>query len=120
MTQQPDTGLDPALRRLIAVVLLGGIMGILDGSMAAVAVDTLAARFETSLSAIGWVSTGYLLALTVTIPVTAWAIDRVGPRRLWLSGLVLFLVGSVASGLAWDVGSLIVFRVLQGIGAGIL
>jgi len=120
MTQQPDTGLDPALRRLIAVVLLGGIMGILDGSMAAVAVDTLASRFETSLSSIGWVSTGYLLALTVTIPVTAWAIDHVGPRRLWLSGLVLFLVGSVASGLAWDVGSLIVFRVLQGIGAGIL
>ena len=46
MTRQPDTGLDPALRRLIAVVLPGGIMGILDRSMAAVAVDTLAARLE--------------------------------------------------------------------------
>ncbi len=115
-----DDTLDSALRRMIGVVLIGGIMGILDGSMTAVAVDTLTDRFDTSLTATGWVSTGYLLALTVTIPVTAWAVERVGGRRLWLSGLVVFLAGSVASGLAWDIGSLIFFRVVQGVGAGIL
>ncbi|MCW2881049.1 MAG: drug resistance transporter, EmrB/QacA subfamily, partial [Sphaerisporangium sp.] len=120
MTQALEDRLDPALRRMIGVILLGGIMGILDGSMAAVAVDTLAARFGTSLATIGWVSTGYLLALTVTIPIGAWAVDRFGGRKLWLAGLVVFLVGSVGSGLAWTVGSLIVFRVVQGIGAGIL
>ncbi|MCM3925876.1 MFS transporter, partial [Frankia sp. AiPs1] len=121
MVQVLDEGrLDPALRRLIAVVLLGGIMGILDGSMVAVGVDTLAARFHAALSTIGWVSTGYLLALTVAIPVTTWAVDRFGARRLWLVGLVAFLVASGASGLAWNVSSLIVFRVLQGLAAGIL
>ncbi len=121
MAQVLDEGrFDPALRRLIAVVLLGGIMGILDGSMVAVGVDTLAARFDAALSTIGWVSTGYLLALTVAIPVTTWAVDRFGARRLWLAGLVAFLVASVASGLAWNVSSLIVFRVLQGLAAGIL
>ncbi|TDD79939.1 DHA2 family efflux MFS transporter permease subunit [Actinomadura darangshiensis] len=116
-----DTGrFDRALRWLIAAVLLGGIMGILDGTMVAVAADTLVAEFGTSLGAVGWVSTAYLLALTVAIPVTSWAVDRVGARRLWLGGLAVFLAGSLASALAWDVGSLIAFRVLQGIGAGII
>ncbi|MET9592109.1 MDR family MFS transporter [Streptomyces sp. NPDC006516] len=120
MTAPLEDKLDSALRRMIGVILIGGIMGILDGSMAAVAVDTLAERFDASISATGWVSTGYLLALTVTIPVTAWAVERVGGKRLWLFGLALFMVGSIASGLAWDLGSLISFRVVQGVGAGIL
>ncbi|MFF5306628.1 DHA2 family efflux MFS transporter permease subunit [Streptomyces sp. NPDC013161] len=120
MTAPSEDSLDPALRRMIGVILIGGIMGILDGSMTAVAVDTLSSRFDASLSTTGWVSTGYLLALTVTIPVTAWAVERVGGRRLWLSGLVLFMAGSIASGLAWNIGSLILFRVVQGFGAGIL
>ncbi|MBM9503465.1 MDR family MFS transporter [Actinacidiphila acididurans] len=120
MAHPSDEGLDPALRRLIGVILLGGIMGILDGSMVAVAADTLAKNFHTSLSAVGWVSTSYLLALTVSIPVTTWAVDRFGGRRLWLLGLVVFLAGSISSGLAWNIGSLIAFRVLQGLGAGLL
>ncbi|POX55053.1 MFS transporter [Streptomyces sp. Ru71] len=120
MAQPPDERLDPALRRLIAVILLGGIMGILDGSMVAVAAETLAEDFHTSLATISWVSTSYLLALTVSIPVTTWAVDRFGGRRLWLLGLVVFLAGSIGSGLAWNAGSLIVFRVVQGLGAGLL
>ncbi|WP_326783423.1 MDR family MFS transporter [Streptomyces sp. NBC_00151] len=120
MTTPQEDRLDPALRRLIGVILIGGIMGILDGSMTAVAVDTLSTRFDASLSTTGWVSTGYLLALTVTIPVTAWAVERVGGRRLWLFGLVLFMAGSIASGLARDIDGLILFRVVQGVGAGIL
>ncbi|GAA4627802.1 MDR family MFS transporter [Actinoallomurus vinaceus] len=95
-------------------------MGILDGTMVAVGIDTLTVAFDASLSAIGWVSTGYLLALTLTIPVTTWAVDRFGGRRLWLAGLLVFLGGSLASGLAWNIGSLIVFRVVQGVGAGVV
>ncbi|MGX1669438.1 DHA2 family efflux MFS transporter permease subunit [Streptomyces sp. NPDC055400] len=120
MAQSPDGRLDPALRRLIGVILLGGIMGILDGSMIAVAADTLARDLGTSLATISWVSTSYLLALTASIPVTTWAVDRFGGRRLWLLGLVVFLAGSIGSGLAWDAPSLIVFRVVQGLGAGLL
>jgi EmrB/QacA subfamily drug resistance transporter len=111
---------DPVLFKLVAVVLLGGIMGILDGTMVAVGADTLRAAFAAPLTTIGWVSTGYLLALTATIPITAWAADRFGGRRLWLFGLVLFLGASLACGLAWDVPALIVFRVFQGVGAGVL
>ncbi|MEV0402028.1 DHA2 family efflux MFS transporter permease subunit [Actinoallomurus sp. NPDC050550] len=120
MTETPGHHLDPGLRRLIVVILLGGMMGILDGTMVAVGIDTLTGAFHASLSAVGWVSTGYLLALTLTIPVTTWAVDRFGGRRLWLAGLLVFLGGSLASGLAWNVASLIVFRVVQGVGAGLI
>ncbi|MFB4270174.1 DHA2 family efflux MFS transporter permease subunit [Nonomuraea sp. GTA35] len=108
------------LRWTIAVILLGGLLGILNSTMAAVATGTLAAAFDTSLSTIGWASTGFLLAVTATIPFTTWAVDRYGGKRLWVAGLVLFLAGSLAAGLAWNVGSLIAFRVVQGVGAGLL
>ncbi|WP_129668039.1 MDR family MFS transporter [Phytoactinopolyspora endophytica] len=112
--------LDPALSRLIVVLLLGGMMGLLDGTMVAVGVDTLAVRFHASLSTVGWVATGYLLAVTAAIPLTAWATDRIGAKKLWLLGIGLFLFGSLASGAAWDVRSLIAFRVIQGLGAGVV
>ncbi|AQZ68817.1 MFS transporter [[Actinomadura] parvosata subsp. kistnae] len=104
----------------IAVILLGGLLGILNSTMAAVATGTLADAFGTSLSTVGWASTGFLLAVTATIPFTTWAVDRYGGKRLWVAGLVLFLAGSLAAGLAWNVGSLIAFRVVQGVGAGLL
>ncbi|WP_188192515.1 DHA2 family efflux MFS transporter permease subunit [Nonomuraea sp. SYSU D8015] len=112
--------LGPRLLGVIAVVLLGGLLGILNSTMAAVAAGTLARALDTSLSTIGWTSTGFLLAVTATIPFTTWAVDRFGGKRLWLGGLLLFLAGSLGAGLAWNVGSLIAFRVLQGFGAGLL
>jgi EmrB/QacA subfamily drug resistance transporter len=117
---KPDDRLAPALRRLVAVILLGGALGILNSTMVAVGIDQLAGEFDTSLGTIGWVSTGFLLAVTVTIPITGWAGDSFGGKRMWLTGLGVFLLGSLGCGLAWDAGSLIAFRVLQGIGAGVL
>ncbi|SEG90158.1 drug resistance transporter, EmrB/QacA subfamily [Thermomonospora echinospora] len=119
-SKQSDDRLDPRLLVMIAVILLGGLLGILNSTMAAVATETLATTFDTSLSTVGWASTGFLLAVTATIPFTTWAVDRFGGRRLWLVGLALFLAGSLAAGLAWNVGSLIAFRTLQGVGAGLL
>jgi len=112
--------LDPALVRMIAAVLAGGLLGILNSTMVAVGTDLLAADLGTSLSTAGWTTTGFLLAVTIAIPFTTWAVDRVGGRRMWLWGLGVFLAGSLAAGCAWDVGSLIAFRVVQGLGAGVL
>jgi EmrB/QacA subfamily drug resistance transporter len=111
---------EPALRRTIAVILLGGVMGLLDATMVLVAVRTIADDLAASVSAVGWVSTGYLLAVVATVPVGAWAVDRFGGKRLWLAGLVVFFVGSLGSALAPDLGALVALRVLQGVGAGIL
>jgi EmrB/QacA subfamily drug resistance transporter len=112
--------LDPALRRIATVVVLGAVMSILDTAIVSVAIDTLSRDFHTPVSTIQWVTTGYLLALAVVIPVTGWAMDRFGARRMWMISLVLFVAGSVLCGAAWSATALIVFRVLQGLGGGMI
>ncbi|HUC59938.1 MAG TPA: MDR family MFS transporter [Streptosporangiaceae bacterium] len=112
--------LDPQLVRLALAVLVGVIAAILDLTIVNVAIDTLQHRLHTSVSTIQWVSTGYMLALAMTIPVSGWAFERFGGRRPWMIALTVFAAGSALSGLAWSAGSLIVFRVLQGIGGGML
>ena len=116
---QPE-GLDRATLIVAGVVLLGAVMSILDTTVVNVAIDHLALAFHSSLTTIQWVITGYTLALAAVIPVTGWAADRFGTKRIYLWSLVLFTLGSVLSGLAWSAGSLIAFRVLQGIGGGMI
>ena len=78
-------GLDRALWRLAAVVVLGTIMSILDTTIVNVAIETLGRDLDASLSAIQWVSTGYLLALATVIPLTGWSMERFGGRRVWMA-----------------------------------
>ena len=115
-----DAALDARLKRLAAVVVIGMIMAILDTTIVIIATDTLGRDFHTKLSTIAWVTTGYLLSLSLVIPITGWAIERFGAKRMWLISLSLFLVGSVLCGAAWSVESLIAFRVFQGIGGGMI
>jgi EmrB/QacA subfamily drug resistance transporter len=114
------TGFDPQLKRLAVVVVLGTIMSILDTTIVNVAIDTLSKDFHAPLSTVQWVSTGYLLALATVIPLTGWAMERFGAKRMWIISLVLFLGGSALCGASWSVQSLIVFRVLQGFGGGMI
>ena len=102
------------------VVLLGAVMSILDTTVVNVAIDHLAVAFNASLTTIQWVITGYTLALAAVIPVSGWAADRFGTKRIYMTSLVLFTLGSVAAGLSWSAESMIVFRVLQGIGGGLI
>jgi EmrB/QacA subfamily drug resistance transporter len=122
---QPAAGADPdALDRetmiVASVVLLGAIMSILDTTIVNVAIDRLAIDFNASLTTIQWVVTGYTLALAAVIPVTGWAADRFGTKRIYLWSLALFMLGSMLCALAWSAGSLIAFRVLQGVGGGMI
>ena len=112
--------LTPELRRVASVVVLGSIMSILDTTIVAVALDTLGRDFHVPVSTIQWVTTGYLLSLAVVIPVTGWAVDRFGAKPMWLMSVSLFIVGSSLCGLAWSANSLILFRVLQGLGGGMI
>src|SRR4051795_2304582 len=115
-----DTKLDRALLSVAVVVVLGVIMSILDTTVVNVAISHLSTTFDTSLETIQWVVTGYTLALATVIPVTGWAADRFGTKRLYMLSIGLFLCGSALSGLAWSAASLIGFRVLQGLGGGML
>jgi EmrB/QacA subfamily drug resistance transporter len=112
--------LTPELRQTSAIVVLGSVMSILDTTIVAVALATLARDFHVSIATIQWVATGYLLALALVTPVTGWAVDRFGAKSIWMYSTGLFVLGSCLCGLAWSADSLIAFRVIQGIGGGML
>jgi EmrB/QacA subfamily drug resistance transporter len=116
----PQEGLDRKVLAVAGVVVLGAVMSILDTTVVNVAINTLARDFDTSLSTIQWVVTGYTLALATVIPLTGWGADRFGTKRLYMISIALFIAGSALSGLAWSAETLIAFRVLQGLGGGML
>jgi MFS family permease len=112
--------IDARVWRISLVVLIGTVMSILDTTIVNVALATLGRDLHSTVSQIQWVVTGYLLALAAVIPVTGWAARRFGAKRVYLLSLVLFTAGSALCGLATSTGELVVFRVLQGAGGGML
>ena len=102
------------------VVIVGAIMSILDTTIVNVALQTLRTDLGASLATIQWVSTGYLLALASVIPLTGWAAERLGPRRVWMTVVAAFVLSSALCGLSWSAGALIGFRVLQGLAGGMI
>src|SRR6266566_4158033 len=91
-TEMPDTGtntavgsgLDREILVLGGVVVVGMIMAILDATIVNVAIPTLGSDFHTSIATIQWVLTGYLLTFASVIPLTGWATERFGAKRVWL------------------------------------
>jgi MFS family permease len=104
----------------MAILLIGGLAALLDTTIVNVGIETIGHGLHTPVSAVQWVMTGYLLSFAMVVPLSGWALRRFGGRATWLASLALFLIGSVLSGVAWNIGSLIAFRVLQGIGGGIM
>jgi EmrB/QacA subfamily drug resistance transporter len=103
-----------------AVVLIGSVMSILDTTIVNVALATLGHELHSTISEIQWVVTGYMLSLAAVIPITGWAAKRFGAKQVYLVSLVLFTAGSTLCGLATSTTELILFRVLQGIGGGMI
>ncbi|GAA4234520.1 DHA2 family efflux MFS transporter permease subunit [Actinomadura meridiana] len=116
----PVPALDRKIVAIGVVVVLGAIMSIIDATAVNVATRTLAEDFGASITSVQWVLTGYMLGLAGVIPITGWATERFGARRVWVSALLLFLAGSALCGFAWSMPSLITFRVLQGLGGGMI
>lgn len=112
--------LDAAVFKVAGVVVLGAIMSILDVTVVSIALPTFQTEFNTSYATAAWTMTGYTLALATVIPLTGWAADRFGTKRVYMLALTLFVIGSVLCSMAWSIESLIGFRVLQGLGGGML
>ncbi|ESZ99787.1 hypothetical protein CcI6DRAFT_04804 [Frankia sp. CcI6] len=110
----------PSLVPLATTLIVGAFAALLDTTVVAVAIDTLGRDLQADITVIQWVTTSYLLAMAAVIPVVGWLVDRFGARAIWSGALGLFLAGSVLSGLAWSAGALIAFRVLQGLGGGMI
>ena len=104
---------------VVAALMLGMALAALDGTIVSTAVPQIVGDLG-GLSVFSWLFSGYLLAVTVTLPVYGKLSDTFGRKPVLIAGIVLFLVGSVLCASAWNMGSLIAFRVVQGLGGGAL
>ncbi|WP_436701937.1 DHA2 family efflux MFS transporter permease subunit [Nocardioides sp. BYT-33-1] len=102
------------------VIVAGMIMVVLDTTIVNVALDSLSTELDATLSTTQWVVTGYMLAVAMVIPITGWAMDRFGTKPTWITALTLFVLGSALCATAWNIESLVGFRILQGLGGGML
>ncbi len=100
------------------VVMLAALMAMIDITIVNVALSDIRASFGTPLDQIGWVSTGYMMANIVVIPMTGWFQRRFGVKAYFAGSIVLFTIASALCGLAWSLPSLVLFRIMQGLGGG--
>lgn len=98
--------------------MAAALMSVLDISIVNVALSDIRASFGTPLDQIAWVSTGYMMANVVVIPMTGWLQRRFGYRKYFTFSVLLFTLASVLCGLSWNLPSLVAFRILQGMGGG--
>ncbi|OSS41751.1 Inner membrane component of tripartite multidrug resistance system [Desulfurella amilsii] len=100
--------------------MIGTIMSSLDTSIVNVAVPYIQGSMGASIEEITWVSTGYLLSNTIIMPIIALLSSRFGRKNFYMFGIVLFTLGSALCGIAWNLYAIIIFRIIQGIGGGVL
>lgn len=112
--------LAPGVWKVAAVAAIGSFMAQLDTTVVNVSLASLAADLHVSLNAIQWVTSGYLLALALMLPLNGWLVDRIGAKVLYLWCFAAFTLSSALCGFAWSANSLIAFRILQGMSGGLL
>ncbi|HEY9856946.1 MAG TPA: DHA2 family efflux MFS transporter permease subunit, partial [Stenomitos sp.] len=103
-----------------ATIMIGTLASVLASSTINVALTDIMNGLQTNLSVIDWVVTAYMLANVIAMPCTGWLGDVLGRRNLYVAGLLLFMSGSLLAGASWSIESLIAFRVLQGLGGGLM
>lgn len=115
----PDK-LDAKLMRVVFICGLAAVMAVLDSTVVAVAQGTFVTQFNSSQAVVSWTVAAYMLAFATVIPVTGWAADRFGTKRLFIGSVLVFMLGSLLCAISPTIMLLIVFRVVQGIGGGML
>jgi len=113
-------GLDPSVWKITAVAVLGSFLAQLDATIVNVSLSSLAVDLHSSLTAIQWVTSGYLLALALMLPLNGWLVERIGAKSLYLWCFSAFTLSSALCGLAWSANSLVAFRILQGMSGGLM
>ena len=119
-TSSHTVRLDPLVWKITAVAVLGSFLAQLDATIVNVSLSSLAVDLHSSLTAIQWVTSGYLLALALMLPLNGWLVERIGAKSLYLWCFSVFTLSSALCGLAWSANSLIAFRILQGMSGGLM
>src|SRR5271163_567812 len=112
--------LGPGIWKIIAVAVVGAFMPLLSTTMVNVSLLSLASELHASLSAMQWVTSGYLLALALMLPLNGWLVERIGAKALYLWCFAAFTLSSALCGVAWSANALIAFRILQGMSGGLM
>ena len=120
ITEQASPTLPSGIWKIASVAVLGSFLSQLDATVVNVSLPTLAIELHSALSTIQWVTSGYLLALALMLPLNGWLVDRMGAKRLYLWCFATFTISSALCGAAWSAESLVAFRVLQGMSGGLL
>src|ERR1035437_457354 len=105
---------------VLANIMLGTFMAVLDSTIVNVSLPKIMSSFGVGLSTIEWVITGYMLSMAVMLPTSGWLADKFGYKKVYFWGLFLFSLGSLLCGLSNDENTLIISRVIQGLGAGVI
>ncbi len=105
---------------VLANVMIGTFMAVLDATIVNVGLPKIMAAFGVAVDKVEWVMTAYLLVFAVMLPTSGWVADHWGYKRTYVGALGVFTLGSFLCGLSWDENALIVFRIIQGMGAGFL
>ncbi|HNX24075.1 MAG TPA: DHA2 family efflux MFS transporter permease subunit [Spirochaetota bacterium] len=103
---------------VMGIVMAGTLMASLDSSIVNVSIPAIMADFGASVDEIEWVITGYMIAFATLMPLTTWFRNIIGYRKLYIISVIVFTAGSLLCGLAWNLPSLIVARVIQALGGG--
>ncbi|MFC6323903.1 DHA2 family efflux MFS transporter permease subunit [Companilactobacillus baiquanensis] len=102
------------------ILVLGALAPMLDTTMTNVAINTIMKDLHSSVNLVQWITTSYILALGIVVPIAGWAVDHFSGKKIYLIALSVFLIGSIISGISNSIGILIIGRVIQGTGAGII
>src|SRR5271155_5265338 len=105
---------------IILTAALAALLEIIDSSIVNVAIPTMMGNIGATLDEISWVTTGYMIANSIVLPIAAWLGTRLGRRRYFTAAILLFTIASFACGMAPNLGFLILFRILQGTAGGAL
>ena len=105
---------------VLGIVVLGTFMSILDSTVVNIALPKLISVFSTDVHGAQWVLTAYLLALAIVIPLTGYLQETYGGKRIYMITVALFTIASALCGFAWSLNVMIFFRVLQGLGGGLI
>lgn len=105
---------------VLGVLIIGTFISVLNSSLINIALPKMMAVFSVSLVSIQWVVTAYTIALGAVIPLSGYLSDVLGSKKLYIWALGLFTLGTLLCGMAWNSNSMIIFRVIQGIGGGLI
>src|SRR5665648_812929 len=105
---------------VLANIMLGTFMAVLDSTIVNVGLPKIMASFGVGIDKIAWVITAYMLSMAVMLPTSGWLADKFGYKRLYFLGLLMFTIGSMLCGMSNDENTLILSRIIQGLGAGMI